>query len=62
MAKKMRRAGPLAVRYTKEVINRGLGGYDLSAAVFEEMHASEDIVEGAMAFLEKRNPRWWGEP
>ena len=61
MAKKMRRAGPLAVRYTKEVINRDLGGYDLSASIFEEMHMSEDVVEGAMAFLEKRNPRWWGE-
>jgi len=57
----MRRAGPLAVRYTKEVINRGLGGYELSAGIFEEMLKSEDAVEGAMAFLEKRKPVWCGQ-
>lgn len=61
MAGRMRRAGPLAVRYTKEVINRGLGGYELSAGIFEEMLKSEDAVEGAMAFLEKRKPVWCGQ-
>ncbi|MBN2080345.1 MAG: enoyl-CoA hydratase/isomerase family protein, partial [Spirochaetes bacterium] len=60
MAGRMRRAGPLAVRYTKEVINRGLDGYELSAGIFEEMLTSEDAVEGAMAFLEKRKPGWCG--
>lgn len=58
MAGKMRRAGPLAIRYTKEVINKGLDGYELSAAIFEEMLTSEDAIEGAMAFLEKREPSW----
>jgi enoyl-CoA hydratase/carnithine racemase len=60
MAGRMRRASPLAVRYTKEVMNRDLGGYELSASIFEEMLGSEDAVEGAMAFLEKRNPGWCG--
>lgn len=61
MAGRMRRASPLAVRYTKEVINRDLGGYELSASIFEEMLGSEDAVEGAMAFLEKRKPNWCGQ-
>jgi len=61
MTGKMRKAGPLAVRHTKEVINRGLGGYELSARIFEEMLSSEDAIEGAMAFLEKREPRWYGQ-
>jgi len=61
MAARMRMAGPLAVRYTKEVINRGLGGYELSAGIFEEIIKSEDAIEGAMAFLEKRKPGWCGQ-
>jgi len=55
---KMRKAGPLAIRYTKEVINRGLGGYELSAKIFEDIINSKDAFEGAMAFLEKREPKW----
>jgi len=58
MVGKMRRAGPLATRYTKEIINRDLGGYELSAAIFEEILKSGDALEGAMAFLEKRDPQW----
>ncbi|MBW2675285.1 MAG: hypothetical protein JRD89_18045, partial [Deltaproteobacteria bacterium] len=61
LARRLRRASPLAVRHTKEVINRGLGGYELSAAIFEEMLTSEDAIEGAMAFLEKRKPNWCGQ-
>jgi len=58
LARRLRRASPLAMRHTKEVINRGLGGYELSAAIFEEMLTSKDAIEGAMAFLEKREPSW----
>ncbi|HET57133.1 MAG TPA: enoyl-CoA hydratase/isomerase family protein [Deltaproteobacteria bacterium] len=61
MAGKMRRAAPLATRYTKEVINRDLGGYELSAEIFEKILKSDESVEGAVAFLEKRNPRWYDE-
>ncbi|MBN2396750.1 MAG: hypothetical protein JXI32_00075, partial [Deltaproteobacteria bacterium] len=61
MAGRMRRASPLAVRYTKEVINRDLSGYELSASIFEEILGSEDAIEGAMAFLEKRKPSWGGQ-
>lgn len=58
MIAKLRKAGPRATRYTKEVINRNLGGYELSARIFEEIITSNDALEGAMAFLEKREPRW----
>ena len=55
---KLRKAGPRATRYTKEVINRHLGGYEVSARIFEEIITSSDALEGAMAFLEKREPHW----
>ncbi len=61
MMDKIRKAAPLAVRFTKEAINRGLGGYEFSAAKFEEIITSKDAFEGAMAFLEKRSAKWSGE-
>jgi enoyl-CoA hydratase len=61
MMEKMRKAAPLAVKFTKEAVNRGLGGYEFSAGKFEEIITSKDAVEGAMAFMEKRDPEWSGE-
>ena len=61
MMDKMRKAAPLAVKFTKEAFNRGLGGYEFSAGKFEEIITSKDAVEGAMAFMEKRDPKWSGE-
>jgi enoyl-CoA hydratase/carnithine racemase len=61
MVEKMRKAAPLAVKFTKEAINRGLGGYEFSAEKFEEIITSKDAIEGAMSFLEKRDPEWRGE-
>jgi enoyl-CoA hydratase/carnithine racemase len=61
MLDKMRKAAPLAVKFSKEAINRGLGGYDFSAEKFEEIITSKDAIEGAMAFMEKREPKWSGE-
>jgi enoyl-CoA hydratase len=61
MTDKIRKAGPLAVKFTKEAINRGLDGYEFSAAKFEEIITSNDAFEGAMAFLEKREPIWSSE-
>lgn len=58
MMDKIRKAGPLAVRFTKEAINRGLGGYAFSAEKFEQIITSRDAFEGALAFLEKRKPVW----
>ncbi|MCK9273968.1 MAG: enoyl-CoA hydratase/isomerase family protein [Syntrophales bacterium] len=58
LVERMRRAGPLASRYTKEVINRKLDGYDISARIFGEIVKSADAAEGALAFFEKRDPEW----
>lgn len=61
MKAKIRKAAPLAVRFTKEAINQGLGGYEFSARTFEAIIQSKDAFEGAMAFMEKREPRWSNE-
>src|SRR6056297_1306205 len=58
LAEKMKNAAPLATRLTKEAINRKLGGYETSLKAFKEIAAGEDLMEGAMAFLEKRPPKW----
>lgn len=58
LVEKMKSAAPLATKLTKEAINRGLGGYEESLKAFREVAAGGDIVEGAMAFLEKRLPKW----
>lgn len=55
---KMKKASPLAIKMTKKAINRGLGGYEYSLEKFEEIIGSRDAMEGAMAFLEKREPKW----
>jgi enoyl-CoA hydratase len=58
LATRMKNAAPLATRLTKEGINRGLGGYEVSLKAFKEITGGEDIIEGAVAFLEKRPPKW----
>lgn len=58
LAERMKKAAPLATQLTKKIINRQLGGYEISLKAFKEIAAGEDLVEGAMAFLEKRPPKW----
>jgi enoyl-CoA hydratase len=60
LVEKMKSAAPLATKLTKRAINRGLGGYEDSLKAFREVAAGGDIVEGAVAFLEKRAPKWSG--
>jgi len=55
---RMKNSAPLATKLTKRAINRGLGGYEYSLEAFKEIVAGEDIIEGAVAFLEKRRPKW----
>ncbi|EQB16831.1 enoyl-CoA hydratase-related protein [Novosphingobium lindaniclasticum] len=58
---------PMSVRATKQAVSRGLS-IPVEQAVTEqweylalkEMLASEDYVEGPLAFTEKRSPRWTG--
>jgi len=56
---------PLAVRTTKAVLRETMDvseaeGWRLSKAAFERIAASEDALEGAVAFAEKRAPQWRG--
>ena len=56
---------PLAVRHTKELVERaaswpGEEAWRRQSELLEEVIGSEDAREGARAFLEKRPPRWRG--
>ncbi len=60
------RCAPLSVRSTKEAAMKGLDMPLLEAMnttfpVTRQMQASEDFVEGPLAFSEKRPPNWKGK-
>jgi enoyl-CoA hydratase len=57
--------GPLAVRGTKQILVESPGwsageAFDRQRAISEPVRASEDAREGALAFTQKRPPRWSG--
>ena len=56
-------AGPLGVRAAKEAIIRGFDmtmeeGIQLEAELLNRVRNTEDFMEGARAFVEKRKPAW----
>ena len=56
---------PVALRYAKEAVVKGLelplaDGLRLEGDLSTLLRTTEDRVEGAKAFLEKRKPRWTG--
>ena len=56
---------PIALRYAKEAVVKGLemsleDGLRLEGDLSTLLRTTEDRVEGARAFLEKRTPRWTG--
>ncbi len=60
------KSAPLAVQRIKEVALRGLDepleqGLRLERDGFRDLMQTEDAIEGALAFAEKRPPNWSGK-
>lgn len=59
---------PMSIRASKEAVYRGLGETSLQGAIegqrkyegIRAMFMSEDLIEGPMAFAQKRPPQWKG--
>jgi len=65
-AEKICMNGPLAVRVMKQLVRRSWDMNSESALALAEsligpVVSSEDTMEGIMAFLEKRKPKWKGK-
>ncbi len=65
IAKTIASKGPIALRYAKEAINKGLDltleqGLRLEADLYFLLHTTADRTEGITAFLQKRQPRFKG--
>jgi len=65
MARTMTTKGPIALRYAKEAVNKGLDltleqGLRLEADLYFLLHTTEDRTEGIKAFLERRPPHFKG--
>ena len=66
LAERMASRGPLALRYAKEAVRRGLEQpldqalrYETDLTVI--LQSTEDRAEGVRAFLEKREPKFEGK-
>ena len=66
LARAIASKAPIALRYAKESVVKGLGmsledGLRLEGDLSTLLRTTEDRLEGAKAFLEKRKPRWTGK-
>ena len=65
LARELAGRAPVAMRYAKEAVVKGLGmslddGLRLEGDLSALLRTTEDRLEGARAFLEKRKPDWKG--
>lgn len=66
LAKTIASKAPIALRYAKEAINKGLDltldqGLHLEADLYFILHTTADRTEGIKAFLQKRPPQFRGQ-
>lgn len=66
IAAKIKEKAPIALKYAKEAINKGLDltleqGLRLEADLYFLLHTTRDRTEGITAFRSKRTPRFHGE-
>ena len=68
LAQQILECSPMSIRASKEAVYRGLAEPSLQAAIegqskyeaIRAMFRSEDLIEGPMAFAQKRPPQWKG--
>jgi enoyl-CoA hydratase/carnithine racemase len=66
IAENMAQKGPIALKYTKEVVQKGMDltmdqAMSLEADMYFLLHTSQDRTEGIKAFQEKRKARFKGQ-
>jgi enoyl-CoA hydratase len=66
LAKTIAAKAPVALRFIKEAVNKGLDltleqGLRLEADLYFLLHTTQDRTEGIKAFLEKRTPKFKGK-
>lgn len=61
LANEIKKMPPLSIRAIKEAVNRGMEGYEYARQVITNLSRTEDAMEGALAFMEKREPHFQGK-